>query len=56
MLFVPLNLFAEEEEHVVQVGTPFNVQHNIHVDFDSVTGFVVGLPTLLDSHLILGFA
>jgi len=25
------------------VGSPFNVQHNIHVDFNSVTGFV-GLP------------
>jgi hypothetical protein len=25
------------------VGSPFNVQHNIHVDFNSVTGFE-GLP------------
>jgi Protein kinase domain/P21-Rho-binding domain len=34
---------GEEKEHVPSVGTPFNVQHNIHVDFDSVSGFS-GLP------------
>jgi hypothetical protein len=34
-----LNIFAEEP--VISVGTPFNVQHNIHVDFNSVTGFEV---------------
>lgn len=28
----------------LEVGTPFNVQHNIHVDFNSVTGFQ-GLPS-----------
>ncbi len=35
------NVFLEDP--VVSVGTPFNVQHNIHVDFNSVTGFE-GLP------------
>jgi len=39
------NLFKKkkDKEYVPTVGTPFNVQHNIHVDFNSVTGFE-GLP------------
>lgn len=36
-------LRGEEVENRPTVGTPFNVQHNIHVDFDSVSGFS-GLP------------
>lgn len=32
-----------ESNNVPTVGSPFNVQHNIHVDFNSVTGFE-GLP------------
>jgi len=28
----------------ISVGTPFNIQHNIHVDFDSTSGFK-GLPS-----------
>jgi hypothetical protein len=31
----------KEEERQLSIGTPFNVQHNIHVDFNSVTGFEV---------------
>jgi len=33
------------------VGTPFNVEHNIHVDFNSETGFV-GLPSEWEDTLI----
>jgi len=33
----------KRKESAPVVGSPFNVQHNIHVDFNSVTGFV-GLP------------
>lgn len=36
------------------VGTPYNVQHHIHVDFNSRTGFV-GLPPEWEA-LILGGA
>lgn len=35
---------GNSDSHVPTVGSPFNVQHNIHVDFNSVTGFV-GLPS-----------
>ena len=33
----------ENTDSIVSVGSPFNVQHNIHVDFKSATGFE-GLP------------
>jgi hypothetical protein len=33
----------KDKDSIISVGTPFNVQHNIHVDFNSVTGFE-GLP------------
>lgn len=33
----------KNKEKEIVVGSPFNVQHNIHVDFNSVTGFE-GLP------------
>lgn len=33
----------KKDSYVPTVGSPFNVQHNIHVDFNSVTGFE-GLP------------
>jgi len=36
-------LFKKNKDSVPSVGAPFNVQHNIHVDFNSVTGFE-GLP------------
>jgi len=34
---------SEDDAPPLSVGLPFNVQHNIHVDFNSVTGFE-GLP------------
>jgi len=38
------NIFKKRKDNYVpSVGSPFNVQHNIHVDFNSVTGFE-GLP------------
>jgi hypothetical protein len=33
----------EKVDNVPNIGAPFNVQHNIHVDFNSITGFE-GLP------------
>lgn len=33
----------KSKEQPLNVGIPFNVQHNIHVDFNSITGFE-GLP------------
>eukprot|EP01114_Cavostelium_apophysatum_P014911 TRINITY_DN3974_c0_g1_i1.p1 TRINITY_DN3974_c0_g1~~TRINITY_DN3974_c0_g1_i1.p1 ORF type:complete len:742 (+),score=193.88 TRINITY_DN3974_c0_g1_i1:216-2441(+) len=45
--FKSFNPFKNRKErsdsNVPVVGSPFNVQHNIHVDFNSVTGFE-GLP------------
>lgn len=37
-----LNAIQDGSEYCV-VGAPFNVEHNIHVDFNSETGFVVRL-------------
>ncbi|PRP81253.1 hypothetical protein PROFUN_02087 [Planoprotostelium fungivorum] len=44
------NTFKKEKDRpahsapdTLEIGTPFNVQHNIHVDFNSTTGFE-GLP------------
>jgi len=34
---------AHSAPESLEIGTPFNVQHNIHVDFNSTTGFE-GLP------------
>jgi len=34
---------AHNAPDTLEIGTPFNVQHNIHVDFNSTTGFE-GLP------------
>jgi len=41
----------EEEEDDGMVSHPFNVQHNIHVDFNSSTGFS-GLPSEWETMLI----
>lgn len=43
----PFKKKKKDKEPVISVGMPFNVQHNIHVDFNSVTGFE-GLPTEWD--------
>eukprot|EP01119_Soliformovum_irregulare_P012756 TRINITY_DN3338_c1_g1_i1.p1 TRINITY_DN3338_c1_g1~~TRINITY_DN3338_c1_g1_i1.p1 ORF type:complete len:734 (+),score=190.55 TRINITY_DN3338_c1_g1_i1:180-2381(+) len=44
---------SKRKDSVPNVGTPFNVQHPIHVDFNSVTGFV-GLPQQWEAWLKTG--
>lgn len=42
-LLKPFKKKADDDAPPLSVGMPYNVQHNIHVDFNSVTGFE-GLP------------
>ena len=38
------NKSASEPDEVMNIGTPTNVKHEVHVGFDSKTGEFVGLP------------
>ena len=38
-------------KHQIEVGTPYNVKHHIHVDFDARTGFS-GLPANWETMLL----